>query len=122
MGSFLVDEATYSADSFVFDRSMSSVNYNRISTYPKRRGRNGRLPLKIDALMANMAIPPAMTSPPSPNVPRGSFGGLPPPAPRCLIISRRLKQSQSRKEGVLPIHRITGGHDDPWRGKGSTDR
>jgi len=122
MGSFLVDVATYSADSFVFDCSVSSVNYNSISSFPNKRGRKGGLPLKIEALMANMAIPPARTSPPSPNVPRGSFGGPPPLAPRCLIISRKLKQNQSRKESVLPIHRITGGHDDPWRGKGLTDR
>ena len=95
MCSFLVNVATYTTNSFIFDRSMTSVNYQRIRFYSFDIV--GRVPLKIDALMAKMAIPPAMTRPPSPKDPRGSFGGPLPPAPRCLIISRKLKWAQNNE-------------------------
>lgn len=68
---------------------MSSVNYQGIRFYSHDIEES--VPLKIDALIAKTAIPPAMTRPPSPKDPRGSFGGPLPPAPRCLIISRKLK-------------------------------
>ena len=91
MGAFLVDVSTDTADTFIFDRPMSSFNYPA-RQHSVKHLLGGERPLKIEALMAATAIPPTMMRPPIPKDPRGSLGGPPPTAPRCLIISRKLHQ------------------------------
>jgi hypothetical protein len=85
MCSFLINIPTHATDPLILDSPVSSVHYP-LDSGPSTQG----VPLKMEALMAKTANPPTMTRPPSPSDPRGSFGG-PPPAPRCLIISRKLE-------------------------------
>ena len=90
MCSFAVDVPADSADSLVLDCSMSTLDWTDGSV-TSNNVIEGKRPLKMEALRAATAIPPAMMRPPRPSVPRGTLGGPPPiPAPRCCIIRRKL--------------------------------
>jgi len=103
MCSFLINIPTHATDPLILDSPVSSVNYP-LDLGPSNQG----VPLKMEALMAKTANPPTMTRPPSPSDPRGSFGG-PPPAPRCLIISRKLGVRKTSAKRVL-VHWIASRH------------
>jgi hypothetical protein len=104
MRSFLVDESADPTNSFVLDCAVSSVDWSVLE-----QENTGTEPLKMDALIAKTATPPARMRPPRPSDPRGSFGG-PPPGPRCLIISRKLPLAIPKYTTTYPLDFVSS-----WR-------